>query len=332
MSFHFFGFWITLLLSATSMAEQQYVNIGDLEMRSGEVLENCSVGYRTYGELNADKSNVLVFPTWFTGTTEILVEFEKIGPGKLADTSRYFVIAIDALGNGVSSSPSNTENFPHLSTVDMVQSQYRLLTEHFNLTHVNSVLGISMGGMQAFRWLEMYPNFMDAVIPIDASPKMTSYDLLQWNTHGDVARKMVASGHSDAETLGLISDISLLTLFTPEYFVDQVSPDNLADFLDEQKQGYLKLTVADYLAQSEAMIGHDVFDKNGDFPIKEESAPRVLVIGVPTDHMVNQTPAREVAAQIGAEYLSVNNYCGHLGTTCDETIVVAKVAEFLSAE
>jgi len=63
MSFHFFGFWITLLLSATSMAEQQYVNIGDLEMRSGEVLENCSVGYRTYGELNADKSNVLVFPT-----------------------------------------------------------------------------------------------------------------------------------------------------------------------------------------------------------------------------------------------------------------------------
>ncbi|MGY8794257.1 MAG: alpha/beta fold hydrolase, partial [Woeseiales bacterium] len=75
MNSRIFVLWIALLLSATSMAEQQYINIGDLEMASGEVLENCSVGYRTYGELNADKSNVLVFPTWFTGTTEILEEF-----------------------------------------------------------------------------------------------------------------------------------------------------------------------------------------------------------------------------------------------------------------
>ncbi|MDX1518217.1 MAG: hypothetical protein R3288_15330, partial [Woeseiaceae bacterium] len=87
-------------------AEQQFHRLADFELDSGERLD-CRVGYRTYGVLQADGSNVILFPTWFGGTTNDLETFGKVGPGALADSDRYFVITVDALGNGVSCSPSN---------------------------------------------------------------------------------------------------------------------------------------------------------------------------------------------------------------------------------
>ena len=125
--------WIIVLcfVAAGALADspQQMASIGDLLLESGETLRNCKVGYRTAGTLNADKSNVIIFPTWFTGTSDGLWKYELIGPGKLADTDRYFVIAIDALGNGVSSSPSTSisqpgAQFPDISIDNMVNSQY----------------------------------------------------------------------------------------------------------------------------------------------------------------------------------------------------------------
>ena len=76
------------LVVAPSRAEieQQFAAIGDLELESGQVLRDVRVGYVAAGELNADKSNVILFPTWFTGTARNLLDFEVIGPGKLADT------------------------------------------------------------------------------------------------------------------------------------------------------------------------------------------------------------------------------------------------------
>jgi len=152
-----------------------------------ETLPNCEVGYRTAGTLNADKSNVIIFLTWFTGTSGDLLKYELIGPGKLTDTDRYFVIAIDALGNGVPSSPSTSirqpgTQFPDISIDGMVKLQYILLTNHLGINHVLAVTGISMGGMQTFQWIGQHPKFMEKAVPIEGSPRMTSYDLLQWQT------------------------------------------------------------------------------------------------------------------------------------------------------
>ena len=79
---------------------------GGFALESGEVVRDCRIGYRAFGRLNADKSNAILFPTWFTGTSQQLAD--SIGPGKLADPARWYVLAVDALGNGVSSAPSNS--------------------------------------------------------------------------------------------------------------------------------------------------------------------------------------------------------------------------------
>ena len=92
--------------------EQQFAALGDFKLKSGEVIRDCRIGYRTFGRLNEQKSNAIVLPTWASGTSEQLKS--NIGPGRLMNSEKYFVIAIDALGNGVSSSPSNSKLQPRM--------------------------------------------------------------------------------------------------------------------------------------------------------------------------------------------------------------------------
>lgn len=322
---------ILLLLvvgSYTLAAEQQFAEIRNLDTSSGATIDNCRVGYRVSGTLNDDKSNVIVFPSWFTGSAGSLEQYGLIGPGKLADTDRYYVVAFDALGNGVSCSPSDTADFPRISTADMVNSQYRLLTENLGIEHVHAVVGISMGGMQTFRWLAMYPDFMDKAVPIDGSPRMTTFDLVQWQTHKDIIRAMQSRGHSNGNIMDLVARVNLLTLYTPDYFVANVDADELYRMIEEAEQGYASLAADDYVAQLEAMIDHDVLDGDGD--LTANSSAEVLIVGVPSDHMVNPVPGKRLAKRMGADYYEVDSNCGHIGTTCEAETVARRVNEFLA--
>lgn len=331
------AFAVLLVVAAirVAAAEQQFVTLRDLSLDSGQSL-HCTVGYRTYGTLNERRSNVIVFPTWFYGTTGDLERLGKVGPGLLADPDRYYVITVDALGNGVSCSPSNSDLLSgsgpvEISTADMVRAQYRLLTEGLDIDRVHAILGISMGGMQALRWLEMYPGFMDKVVVVDGSPQMTSYDLLHWAVHKDVVRSLQEAGAPDATIGGVMARLMNLTLYTPDYFIDAVDPNAVDDFLAPTYEPNPAFRADDYVAQLDAMMNHDVLA--GDFlESVRRSGVDVLIVSTPSDHMVNQSPARKLAEQIGAATLSVDSRCGHLGSTCESATVHAGVAAFLATE
>lgn len=179
--------WIRLLaiapvfLCSTLSAQcvSKRVSLGDFKTSSGKEIKDCVVGYTTLGKLNASKSNVVVWPTWIIATSEEMCY--KVVP-TMMDTAGFYIVVVDAFGNGFSSSPSNNSSFPEITIRDMVKSQYELLTKHLRINHVQVLIGASLGGLQVMEWLVTYPDFADKGISIIGTPKLSSYDLLLWKT------------------------------------------------------------------------------------------------------------------------------------------------------
>ena len=185
-----------LLLAAALLT----ANLGDFTLDSGKIIKDLQIAYRTYGEKNADASNVILFPTWFNGKTEGLETYIS-GANPFVDPKKFFIIAVDAIGNTVSTSPSNSKlqkgkAFPRFTMADIVRSQHILLTKHLNINQLHAVVGISMGGMQAFEWMGKYPTFMKKGISIVGTPQMTGADAALWM---EMATKSAAGGGDGAK-------------------------------------------------------------------------------------------------------------------------------------
>ncbi len=331
----------TLVVFSLPVAcQQQIASLGDLKLESGEVLRDCRIGYRTFGKLNAARSNAVLFPTWFTGKSEQLAA--NIGPGKLVDSSRYYVIAVDALANGISSSPSNSKlqprmRFPRVTTGDMTASQHALLTRTLKIQHLRAVVGISMGGMQAFQWMVAYPEFVDRVVPVVGSPKLTSYDLLLWQAEIDAIRadqNWNGGNYSRPPAAGLraAAGIHELALTTPQYRVRLTAPAAFPGFYAGlEKQAIEHMDANDRIRQLEAMMSQDVSKAFGGDMKRAAAAVRakaLVVVGV-LDHMVNPQPALDFAKLLQASTLELDSDCGHLAPGCDEGKVAPRVAAFL---
>src|ERR1044072_3166754 len=126
---------------------------GDFQLESGEVIKDFAISYVSHGKLNEKKSNAILMVTAISGNHHRL-DF-LIGPGKALDTDRYLIICTDAIGNGLTTSPSNSTAQPHMKFPkflirDMVTSQKKLM-EQLGIDHVVAVIGPSMGGMQPRR-------------------------------------------------------------------------------------------------------------------------------------------------------------------------------------
>ena len=325
-------------LSLVALAQQQqFANIGDLKLQNGGVIRNCRIGYRTFGQLNADKSNVVVFPTWAGGTTEQLQS--SIGPGKLVDSTRYFVIAIDALSNGVSSSPSNSRlqprmKFPKFSLRDTVESQHRLLTEVLHIDRVKAIVGISMGGMQVFQWLVSYPQFMEKAVPIVGSPRLAPYDLLLWQAQIEaLMRDRDWNGGNYTSNPARAVDFAFgeLLLTTPTDYNRRMTRERVLADLDKARRDAKRSDANDKIRQDQAMMALDV---SRDFGGSLERAARavkakVLVVVAKFDHVVTPGPATEFASLLGAKLLELESDCGHLATACESRRLNEAVNDFL---
>jgi homoserine O-acetyltransferase len=129
---------------------------GDLPLQSGEVLPGARLSWKAHGSLSAARDNVVVYPTSYSARHTDLEWL--IGPDGVLDPTRWFIVIPDMLGNGLSSSPSNTPDYPDLVTIaDNVSLQRRFLSERWGIDRVAGVYGWSMGALQAYHWAALFP-------------------------------------------------------------------------------------------------------------------------------------------------------------------------------
>lgn len=156
--------------------------LGDVVLRSGGVLPDARLAYKTYGRLNAAKDNVVVVPTHYTGKHANNESY--FGAGTALDPEMYFVVVPNLFGNGLSSSPSNTPppfdgpRFPKVTLYDNIAFQHRLLTEVFGIERVAMVTGWSMGAMQAYQWAAQYPNMVACILPFCGSARVSAHNFV----------------------------------------------------------------------------------------------------------------------------------------------------------
>ncbi len=324
------------LLICARAQELKFAELGDFKLESGEVIHDCRIGYRTFGELNGQRSNVVLLPTWAGGTSEQLES--SVGEHALLDDSKYFVIAVDALSNGVSSSPSNSISqprmkFPKFTMRDMVNSEHRLLVETLGIKHLKAVVGVSMGGMQTFEWIVAYPDFMDKAIPIVGSPRLAPYDLLHWQTEIDAIKNDPWWMHGDYTTnpaRRLEFELGALILTTPDRYNKEKTRQGV--FEDLNKAGNSPGSDANNkIRQVEAMMSIDVSNDFGHSMDRAAAAvkAKVLIIVSRYDHVMTPQPALDFAALLHAPVIELDSDCGHSVAECDSAKINAAVAEFL---
>src|SRR4051794_24102926 len=178
-----------LIARVTSAADYPAPTEGDFTIRdfkfqSGEILPELRLHYRTLGKPEKDAGDnttnavLIMHGTTGSGAQFIRPEFagELFGKDQSLDATKFFIVLPDGIGHGKSSKPSDGMHakFPRYGYLDMVEAQYRLLTEGLGVNHARLVMGTSMGGMHTWLWGELHPDFMDALMPLASLPTQIS--------------------------------------------------------------------------------------------------------------------------------------------------------------
>lgn len=174
----------SVLLTAQSVdyhnPDQGTFVVKDFQFKSGERLPEVKIHYYTLGAPRKDASGkvanavIVLHGTGGSGRQFLSPNFAGVlfGSGQLLDAAKYFIIMPDNVGHGQSSKPSDGLHmrFPHYEYDDMIELQYRLLTQGLGVNHLRLVTGTSMGGMHTWLWGEQHPDFMDALLPLASQP------------------------------------------------------------------------------------------------------------------------------------------------------------------
>ncbi len=236
-------------------AEADYV-LRDFKFASGETLPELKIHYRTLGkpekDANGKTRNAVLIMHGTTGSGEQFIrpEFagELFGEGQPLDAKKFFIVLPDGIGHGKSSKPSDRmrANFPHYGYRDMVEAQFRLLTQGLKLNHARLVMGTSMGGMHTWLWGELHPDFMDALMPLASVPTQISGRNRAWRlVIIDAIRNDPAwrAGNYTVQPPSLRTGAEMLWLMSSNPNLRQIEAPNFAkadEALDKYVAPYMK--------------------------------------------------------------------------------------------
>jgi homoserine O-acetyltransferase/O-succinyltransferase len=169
------------MIKEPTMPDDKLFYVPSFALQKGGMLPVASLGYKTVGTLNAARDNVVLAPSWYTGTHDDTATL-LVGTDHAIDPEKYFVVLPDLLCNGISSSPSNTSppfdraRFPNVTFWDNVRLQHILLTEHLGINRIKLIASTSMGAAQCFQWAATYPEMVGAICPIVGAARTASYN------------------------------------------------------------------------------------------------------------------------------------------------------------
>ena len=310
-------------------------SIGDLPLERGGRIEDCRLVWVEHGVRRGDNT---VLGLCAIGSTHHRLDF-LIGPGRALDTDRFHVIVIDALGNGLSTSPSNSATqrgaaFPRITIRDMVESQRRLL-DALGIDHLHAVAGASMGGMQALQWAASHPERVGRVVAMTAMARTARWSQLM----NELSRRALFEDDActrpreRAAAMRLWAPLTqLVTPSTPratERFRD--ADALLAEMASLQARFEIHgPDPFDWLCQTRAYDAHDV---------GEVSAIRspVLLAAPPLDlyNPAEGSRAMEVAIP-GAQLVTIPSSLGHRAATDMDAVAAAflndAVGRFLAVD
>jgi homoserine O-acetyltransferase len=194
-------------------------------------------------------------------------------------------------------------------------------------------VGGSMGACQALQWAVSYPDFMDKVVSIEGTPKLSAYDLLWMNTYKEAVKSDTAY-HGGNYTVNpdsrLATHLSQLILTTPAYLNNAVPADSLFTYLASLEKNLFKVDCNNFLWQTNAVMKHDISTKAGNS--LENTAKmikaKMLIIANKQDHIINQTLAIKFAGMTKAELIVIDDDLGHL--IFNEKTVIEATRRFLS--
>ncbi|EKF23418.1 alpha/beta hydrolase fold family protein [Mycolicibacterium hassiacum DSM 44199] len=271
--------------------------LGDVPLDSGETLVAAKLAYKTYGQLNGAADNVVVLPTFYTGTHRRNEGF--FGPGRAIDPQRHFVVSVNMFGNGLSTSPScatpaqRGRDFPRVSLIDNVRAQHRLLFEHIGVSRIALVAGWSMAGCQAYHWAAMYPDLVDAIVPVCASARtsVNNWVFLEGVKAALLVDPYFATGEgAPVAGLSAFGRVYAGWAYSPEFFRDglyrRLSFNSAEELLADWERDHVENWDAhDLLAKLWAWQHADIATLHGGDLVAALRAisARAIVIGCPQD-------------------------------------------------
>ena len=309
---------LTACLAAGAQAEPQTFLVYDFEFENGSVLPELRVAYETHGKLNPGRDNAILL---VHGTSGGRHAFDPlIGPGKTFDTDKNFVITVDAIGGGDSSSPKDGlgQDFPRYTIRDMMAAQHALVTRGLELTTLRAVGGSSMGSFISLEWGVHHPETVRSLILLVPSPKaepnfrmtidlMISVIALDPEWHGG------RYTHNPVEGLRLAGMLYYPWVVSASY-LDRLPAKTLAKEVDEAARAFGNWDANSLVLRNAASRAHDISTPfGGDMAaaLAQVTAP-TLILPSATDRLLGIDGARRIRDGVkSATYAEIPTDLGH---------------------
>jgi len=336
---------------ATSSAHEIF-ELVNFDLQGGVTLPRTQLGYKTYGELNSQRSNCILYPTSY-GATHADIEW-LIGPDRILDPRRYFIVIANMFGNGVSSSPSNLptpfDGLDLFSHVDNVRAQRILLTERFGVERLALIYGWSMGAQQALHWGALYPDCVARIAAICGSAKTSPHN---WVFLEGIRAALIADPAWDGARFTRKPERGLRSLarvyagwalsqaFYREHVYRTIDFESLEDFLvRDWEASFLRRDAANLISMINTWQRSDVSDNKqfgGDLPraLGAIQAATLIMPGATDLYFTTEDSVVEAALIPRSRYLPIPSIWGHRAgnpskNAADERFIHAAVEELLT--